>query len=250
MSPHTGPVAIVTGAASGIGRATVDRLVAARYAVVAVDQAKGPSDEHVIRLAGDVCEPALNEEAVAIAVEQFGGLDAVVLNAGVSVRGSIGELPLDDFDRAMDVNVRSVAIGIRAAIPSLEARGGGAIAVTASTSGLGGDPEMWAYNASKAAVVNLVRSAALDLGPLGIRVNAVAPGPTETAMTRRIQDSPEIYEDLRRRMALQRWAQPDEIAAVLTFLVSPDASIITGAVIPADGGMTASTGQFLPKESP
>lgn len=250
MSPHTGPVAIVTGAASGIGRATVDRLVAARYAVVAVDQDEGPSDEHVIRLAGDVCEPALNEEAVTIAVEQFGGLDAVVLNAGVSVRGSIGELPLDDFDRAMDVNVRSVAIGIRAAIPSLEARGGGAIAVTASTSGLGGDPEMWAYNASKGAVVNLVRSAALDLGPLGIRVNAVAPGPTETAMTRRIQDSPEIYEVLRRRMALQRWAQPDEIAAVLTFLVSPDASIITGAVIPADGGMTASTGQFLPKESP
>ena len=109
---------------------------------------------------------------------------------------------------------------------------------------------MWAYNASKAAVINLVRSAALDLGARRIRVNAVCPGPTETGMTERLQALPAPYEALRRRMAVQRWAKPEELAAVFSFLVSEEASIVTGAIIAADGGMSANTGQFLPPELP
>ena len=122
--------------------------------------------------------------------------------------------------------------------------------MTASTSGMRGDPGLWAYNTSRAAVINYVRSAALDLGPLGVRINAVAPGPTETTMTSRLKELPAAYEQLRQRMAVQRWAQPEEVANVISFLVSPAASIVTGALVPADGGMSANTGQFLPGPRP
>ena len=154
------------------------------------------------------------------------------------------------FDRTMTVNVRAVVLGIRSVVPELLKTGeGGAIAVTASTSGLRGDPDLWAYNTSKAAVINLVRATAVDLGPKGVRVNAVCPGPTETGMTERAISDVQSYESLRRRMPLQRWGTPDEIASVISFLISTQASIVTGAVVTADGGMSANAGQFLPKEN-
>jgi len=131
----------------------------------------------------------------------------------------------------------------------MRAGGGGRIVVTASTSGIGGDPNMWAYNTSKGAVINLVRAAAVDLGADAITVNAVCPGPTETAMTARIGSLPEVYESLRRRIPLQRWGRPEEIAAAIAFLASPESSFINGAVLPVDGGVTANTGQFMPRES-
>ena len=108
---------------------------------------------------------------------------------------------------------------------------------------------MWAYNTAKGAVINLVRSAAIDLGADGITVNAVCPGPTETAMTERLR-ALDAYEELRRRIPLQRWGRADEIAAVIEFLISADASFVNGAVVPVDGGITANTGQFLPRERP
>ena len=106
---------------------------------------------------------------------------------------------------------------------------------------------MWAYNTTKGAVINLVRAAAIDLGPDGITVNAVCPGPTETPMTSRLQSLPEVHEELRRAIPLQRWGQPEEIAAMIVFLASPAASFVNGAIIPVDGGITASTGQFRPR---
>jgi len=250
---HSGRVAVVTGAASGIGRAVAEQLVAQGGSVVAVDQDAqqlgwAERQDHIVTLTGDVTTTDVNDAAVAAAVESFGGLDAVVLNAGQSMSGTLLDLPMEAFDQVMAVNVRAVALGIRAAVPALRRRTGGAIAVTASTSGMAADPNMWAYNTSKAAVINLVRAAALDLGPLGIRVNAVAPGPTETGMTERILDHAEMYEAIRRRTALQRWARAEEVAAVISFLVSPAASIVTGALVPADSGISANTGQFLPAE--
>ncbi|MGA9275924.1 SDR family NAD(P)-dependent oxidoreductase [Ilumatobacter sp.] len=255
---HAGRVAIVTGAGSGIGRAVAELLVREGGSVVAADlsddrlawcrDAERVDVKRIAAAAVDVTHADANEVLVSLADESFGGLDAVVLNAGVAVSGSIEMLEMNQFDRAVDVNVRAVALGIRAALPAFRERGGGAVAITASTSGQRGDPGMWAYNATKAAVINLARSAALDLGAEDIRVNVVCPGPTITGMTERLQDAPAAFEALRRRTARQKWATADEVAAVFGFLVSPEAAAVTGAVINADGGISANTGQFLPPE--
>ena len=244
----TGRVAVVTGGASGIGRATVERLRGSGASVVVVDRdagdlADGPSLRVVV---GDVTSPDVNESAVALAEDAFGGLDAVVLNAGVAASGDIVDLPIEVFDRTWEVNVRAVLPGIRAAVPTQRRRGPGRIAVTASTSGIAADPGMWPYNSAKAAVINLVRGAALDLARDGITVNAICPGPTETAMTAGIRTVPAVHDALARAVPMQRWGAADEVAAVIEFFVSEAASFVTGAVIPVDGGVTASTGQFAP----
>ncbi|HQV57241.1 MAG TPA: SDR family oxidoreductase, partial [Ilumatobacteraceae bacterium] len=184
---------------------------------------------------------------VAAALDHFGRLDVAVLNAGVPGSGPIETLDMAVFDRVIDVNVRAVALGIRAAIPAMRATGGGSIVVTASTSGLGGEPRRWPYNTSKAAVLNLVRAAAIDLALEGIRVNAVCPGPVHTGMTDKYRGT-DGYEQLRSMIPQQRWGDPDEVAQAIVFLASSAASFITGVALPVDGGISAGNSQSIPPQ--
>ncbi len=249
MGLHDGRVVWVTGAASGIGRATVEEVIAEGGRVVASDLpsadfswADGNDDVAVV--IGDATSAADNDAAVATAMERFGRLDGAALNAGVAMRADLFDGPLDSYDTTMDVNVRGVVLGVRAAARSM--RPGSAITVTASTSGMRGDPGMWVYNTSKAAVINFVRSASMDLAGRGIRINAVCPGPTETGMTTGFEGPGK--EDMRRRIPLQRWGGADELGAAHSWLLSTKASFVTGAHLPVDGGISANTGQFTPPD--
>ena len=247
MSDNEGNVIAVTGAGSGIGKAAVKRLVDEGASVVAVDLTESSLEwtndfESVVSLAGDVTDPSVNDHMVALAVDNFGGLNAAVLNAGVVAQGDIVRGSMSDYDRVMDVNVRGVVLGLKSVV-AVMASTGGSIVVTGSVSGLGGDSGLWAYNASKGAVVNLARSAALDLGHLNVRVNAVCPGPIHTRLTEDTRGT-EMGDAMEARLPLGRFGEPEEVAAVIAFLTSTQSSFVTGAAIPVDGGVTAGTGQW------
>ena len=238
MSDNEGNVIVVTGAGSGIGKATVHRLANEGAKVVAVDLTDSSLEwtnefDSVAALAGDVTDPLVNN---------FGGLNAAVLNAGVVAQGDIVRGSMSDYDRVMDVNVRGVVLGLKSAI-AVMASTGGSIVVTGSVSGLRGDSGLWAYNASKGAVVNLARSAALDVGHLNIRVNAVCPGPIHTGLTEDTVGT-EMGDAMAARLPLGRFGEPEEVAAVIAFLTSSQSSFVTGAAVPVDGGVTAGTGQW------
>ncbi|WP_041938722.1 MULTISPECIES: SDR family NAD(P)-dependent oxidoreductase [Frankia] len=250
---------VITGAASGIGRACVELFAARGFGVVAVDLDEAglsaligrSASEQVVPLVGDVSREETGTAMARLALDRFGRLDVAVLNAGIG-----GTLPWEDadaidrLDRIFAVNVRGVAIGIRSVVPAMRAAGGGAIVVTASSAGLQGEPGNWAYNASKAAVINMVRAAALDHAAQRIRINAVAPGLSETPLTARHRAEPESAAAVGRRIPMQRWGQAREHAAAIWFLASPEASYITGTTLVADGGLTAHHGAApLPSHS-
>ncbi|CCH32014.1 Short-chain dehydrogenase/reductase [Saccharothrix espanaensis DSM 44229] len=242
----------MTGAGSGIGRATLDLYTERGWNAVAVDiSPRGLADladrPDVATVIGDVARERTNAEAAGAALERFGRLDAAVLNAGYGGGGPL-ESPgaLERLAEVLTVNVIGAAAGIRGAAPALRASGGGAIVVTASVSGLRGDPSTWAYNAAKAAQINLVRGAAIDYAPENIRINAIAPGGTVTPMTRSQVDHPTFGKTIARRIPLGRWAQPREQAEAIFFLTSSAASYITGTVLSVDGGLSANGGILLP----
>jgi meso-butanediol dehydrogenase/(S,S)-butanediol dehydrogenase/diacetyl reductase len=245
-------VAIVTGAGTGIGQATAQMLHARGYHVVAADRdaqalAWTSGVEGLKGVVADVSIESDNEAMVAVALETFGGLDVLVLNAGIARRTHWeAEDAVDAYDAIMSVNARGVVLGIRHAAPKMAERGGGSIVVVASTSGVRADPERFAYNASKAAAINLARAAALDWGVRGVRVNVMAPGPTMTSIFQGGKLTPDHLAELTRNIPLQRLGTPDEQAEAICFLASPAASFITGAVLMCDGGITANAGIFAP----
>lgn len=245
-------VALVTGAGAGIGAATARLLIERGHDVVAADlsaDALGWTDgeEHARPCVADVSTDDGNAHIVRTAIEAFGRLDVAVLNAGIARRSHWeSDDAVEAFDQVMSVNTRGVMLGIRHSAPTIAAFGGGAIVVVASTSGVAADPERFAYNASKAAAINLARAAAIDWAVRGVRVNVVAPGPTMTGILQGGRVTPEHLAELTRNIPLQRMGRPEEQAEAICFLASPAASFVTGAVLMCDGGITANAGIFPP----
>jgi NAD(P)-dependent dehydrogenase (short-subunit alcohol dehydrogenase family) len=255
MSRYAGKVVVVTGASGGIGRATARRLASEGASLLLTDLAGPALDEaahaaagaaRVETLATDVSREDDVRRMVETAVARFGGLDFLVNNAGIEgAVCAIEEYPVETFDRVLAVNVRGVFLGVKHAAPALRRRGGGAIVNLASVAGLQGDPSIVAYIASKHAVIGITRSAALALGPHGIRVNSVCPSPVETRMMRSLEagmggsaeSADLVKKSIRERIPLGRYAEPEEIAALIAFLGSDDAKFINGSQYTIHGGM-------------
>src|SRR5438552_2116992 len=243
-----GKVALVTGAASGIGRATA--LLCAQHGanviVADINRAEGErvvaelaaADSRGIYVQCDVSDPDAVESMVMRAVEDFGRLDCAFHNAGIAHDGD-GDWNEDAFEHTRDINLKGMMRCIRAEIPQMLKAGGGAIVNTASIYGIisSAEPFLPAYTASKHAIIGLTKAVALRYARRNIRVNAVCPGPTETAMTRRLLDQgPEVRIRIEAMLPIGRIAQPQEIAEAAIWLASGKSSFVTGHVLVADGG--------------
>jgi NAD(P)-dependent dehydrogenase (short-subunit alcohol dehydrogenase family) len=235
---------LITGGASGIGAATAARFLEEGSSVVVLDRdAKGRKqiEAKLLSLAGTVDADVSNlkqvEAAFAEAVRLMGGVDVMINNAGISIRHNFLEITPDEWDKIIAVNLTGVFYMAQTAAKHMWQQGSGVILQTASTNGLVGQPYYADYNATKAGVIELTKSMALELAPK-IRVCAVAPGYVLTPM-QRAEYSDEMLEEVNRKIPLRRHAQPEEIAALFAFLASDDAAYMTGHVYTIDGAETA-----------
>ncbi|HHX8652675.1 TPA: SDR family NAD(P)-dependent oxidoreductase [Vibrio diabolicus] len=241
-------VALVTGSANGIGLAIAKRLYEEGANVALADwneeqlanAVESFDKQRVSAHSINVSDPDKVAALISDVVTRFGKLDILVNNAGVHVPGSVIEGSVEDWKKVSGVNIDGVVYCAKFALPEL-LKTKGCMVNTASVSGLGGDWGAAFYCASKGAVVNLTRAMALDHGAEGVRINAVCPSLVKTNMTNGWPQ--EIRDKFNERIALGRAAEPEEIASVVTFLASDDASFINGVNLPVDGGATASDGQ-------
>jgi meso-butanediol dehydrogenase/(S,S)-butanediol dehydrogenase/diacetyl reductase len=245
-----GKVALISGGGTGIGAATA-RLFAGEGAKVVVTGRRAEPIREVaaevngLAVAGDTSDPADVAEAVAAAVASFGGLDVVVASAGLGFGGSVGDVTDAHWQRTLDVNLTGPMVLTRAALPAMLERGGGSIVLVSSINGLVGTTDSAAYGTSKAGLLGLARSIAVDYGPRGIRANALCPGWVITPMADEEMDvlaadrgigREEAYDLAASEVPLRRPATAKEIASCCLFLASDESSIVTGAVLVADGG--------------
>jgi NAD(P)-dependent dehydrogenase (short-subunit alcohol dehydrogenase family) len=238
-------VALVTGAASGIGLATVERLLEAGWKVAAVDRdqkalaglaAKLAKPQRLFTSSLDVTNEAAAEKAIAMAGEALGRIDGVVNSAGIAADVPALDMPVELFRKILDVNVVGTFIVARAAARLMRNTGGGAIVNISSVSRVRGSKGRSAYGASKGAVCVLTQVLANDLARYGIRVNAVAPGPVDTPMVQAVHSESDRAL-WKRHIPMRRYAKPDEIASVVEFLLDGTrSSYMTGEIVAVDGG--------------
>jgi NAD(P)-dependent dehydrogenase (short-subunit alcohol dehydrogenase family) len=249
-------VAIITGGAGGIGLQAGKLFAQEGAKVLLVDLHENALKEAVQTIGGDavrycaadVTQPDHTQRYIQAAVEQFGGVDILLANAGIEGEVKpITEYAIDTFDQVMAVNVRGVWLGLKYAAPEIAKRGGGSIVITSSVAGVRGAAGMSAYIASKHAVIGLMRTAALEMADRKIRVNTVNPAPVDTRMMRSLEkgfepDDPGRAKEMVSAMVpLQRYADPVEVARIMLFLASDESSYCSGGVYMIDGGMTART---------
>jgi NAD(P)-dependent dehydrogenase (short-subunit alcohol dehydrogenase family) len=249
-------IAIITGAASGIGRATALLFAREGASVVLTDINESAGQAVATEIAahggraifeaGDVTRAADCQRMIERAVREFGGIHVLFNNAGIIRRASVVELSETDWDRVMAVNVKSMFLMSRQAIPLMAAAGGGSIINTASGWGLAGGPRAAVYCASKGAVVLLTKAMAIDHGPQNIRVNCICPGDTDTAMRRneaqQLGESNDKFLAEATKRPLGRVGKPDEIAQAALYLASEASSFVTGTALVVDGGGLAGSG--------
>lgn len=260
MKRFTDKVAVVTGGSTGIGRACAQEFAAegAAVAIADVNEERGAELAASIEAAGgqalfqrtDVAQEESVARMVAAACERFGGVDCLVNSAAIQTYGSVVTTDEDSWDRTIDVNLKGIYLASRHCIPSMAARGGGAVISIASVQGIMSQPDVAAYAATKGAIIAMTRTMALDHAGAGVRVNAVSPGSIDTPMLREsarlfnpeaVAETVDSWGELH---PLGRVGQPREIARVALFLCSEDASFMTGANVVVDGGL--SIGLFSP----
>ena len=238
-----GNVAIVTGGSTGIGKAIAETYLTHGADVVVSNRTEESGRATAEELGCeyvqcDVSEYGEVEALVEATVEKFGRLDTIVNNAGIGHAAPLEEMSIEDWQRVLRVNLDGVMYGSRAALPHLKETEGSIVNV-ASIYGLVAGPGAPAYSAAKGGVVNLTREIAVDYAPANVRANCICPGFVETPMTDDYLDQEQFYEFVRGETPLGRVAQPEEISGLAAFLASDEASYITGANIPVDGGWTA-----------
>lgn len=254
MGRLDGKVAVITGGAGGIGIEAGRLFVREGARVLLVDLGEKSlqqavqtiGSEAVSYAVADVTQPEQVQHYVQVARERYNGIDIFLNNAGIEgVVQPITDYPIDVFDQVMAVNVRGAWLGLKYVMPEMQKRGGGSIIITSSVAGIRGTAGVSAYITSKHAVIGMMRTAALEGAPLGIRVNTVNPAPIETRMMRSLEEgfAPGAAEQAKQRIAstvpLQRYGSPEEVAQVMLFLGSDESRYCTGGVYMVDGGISA-----------
>jgi NAD(P)-dependent dehydrogenase (short-subunit alcohol dehydrogenase family) len=244
-----GAVAIVTGGASGIGRATAARLAADAYRVAVLDQDRAGAVDAAgaagLGLEADVGVHESVEHAIGQVVERFGRIDLLVNNAGITgsrQATTCHETPVSEWDRVLAVNLRGPFLCTRAALPTMLRQRSGHVVNIVSVAGMVATPGRCAYTASKGGALMFTKSLAVDYAGQGIRANAVCPGFVQTPMTQWRLDDPELRKDVLGSIPIGRTAQPEDIAEVVAVLASERLAYMTGHALVVDGGWTASLG--------